>query len=60
MLWKGLRPREVDEEEEGWEEASKRTKEMDIEKWLDVVGLETQVMDDEGLRVLQWEGMQVH
>lgn len=60
MLWKGLLPCEVEEEEEGWEEASERTKEMDVGKWRDVVGLETQVMDDEGLRVLEWGGMEVH
>jgi hypothetical protein len=59
ILWKGLLPCEIDEEE-GWEEAGKRAKEMDIGKWRDVVGLETQAIDDKGLRVLEWGGMEVN
>lgn len=60
MLWKGLLPCEVEEEEEGWGEAIKRRSEMDVTNWRDIVSISN--CDDasqDGLRVLEWGGMEV-
>ena len=58
MLWKGVLPEEVGEHG-GWKEAEKRAAEMDVGDWRGIVGLSSREVDDSGLRVLEWGGMEV-
>ena len=58
MLWRGVLPCEI-EEEEGWKEAQDRLSEMSIESWKDVVGSSNSNGGLDGLKVLEWGGMEV-
>jgi hypothetical protein len=59
MLWKGILPEEVSEQDDGWKEAEKRAVEMDVRDWQRVVGLKSLEVDASGLSVLEWGGMEV-
>jgi hypothetical protein len=58
MLWKGVLPEEVGEQD-AWKEAEKRAVEMDVRDWQGVVGLKSLEVDGSGLSVLEWGGMEV-
>jgi hypothetical protein len=59
MLWRGVLPCEIEEEEEGWKEAQDRTSEMSIDSWRDVVKSSNGNGGSHGLQVLEWGGMEV-
>jgi hypothetical protein len=58
MLWKGVLPEEVGEQD-GWKEAERRAVEMDVRDWRRVVGLKSLEVNTSGLSVLEWGGMEV-
>jgi hypothetical protein len=59
MLWRGVLPCEIEEEEEGWSEARDRTSEMSIGCWRDVIKSSDGRDIPDGLKVLEWGGMEV-
>jgi hypothetical protein len=59
MLWRGVLPCEVEEEEEGWKEAQDRTSKMSIESWRDVVKSPNGNDCSDDLKVLEWGGMEI-
>lgn len=60
MLWKGVLP----EEKDNWDIAIKRTGQMSVGEWREIVGLshfcgERDSVNIDGLKVLEWGGMEV-
>jgi hypothetical protein len=58
MLWKGILPQEVGEQD-GWKEAERRAVEMDVRDRREVVDLKSSEVNGGGLKVLEWGGMEV-
>jgi len=56
MLFRGVDARDLDI----WSEAEQRTKDMDVDAWRSIVGIDVEGMISEELfRVLEWGGMEV-
>lgn len=58
MLWRGIPSFKV-EGGEDWKEAQDKAISMDVVTWREVVGVTSPAVESEGLKVLEWGGMEV-